>query len=153
MLSRAVRNRNPGNLRPRSSRPQWPAQTGIDDAQPAPPFARFSTNADGFCALGLWLLMAHNVWGLTTTTKKIGVFAPPGVDGNNTSAYAAGVAAKVGENADPNDPKARRALALAIAKWESPQSWLTAEINAGMKLSTDLWPDFLAAMPKKLGRR
>ncbi len=43
---------------------------------------------------------------------SVAVFAPPSE--NATEDYAAGVAAKVGENANPHDPAVRKALCKAI---------------------------------------
>jgi hypothetical protein len=142
---RAARNRNPGDLRPRSHAPAWPGQSDVDGGPPDPPYAIFATNADGWAALGLWLLYAHYIEGKTTTTAKIEVFAPAG-DDNDTSAYAAGVAAKVGEDANPADPAVRKALCIAISKWESSTAWPEAEIDSGMLLCESRWPAFQAAI-------
>ena len=141
---RPWRNFNPGDLRPRISRPQWPGMTAIDHGSGGP-FAIFPTRADGWAALGLWLLYAHDVMGLKTTTQKIRVFAPPSE--NDTADYASGVATKVGENADPHDPAVRIALCKAISHWEDYQAqWPEGELTAGMTLCDARWPGFLAGL-------
>lgn len=139
-LSRAARNRNPGNLRPRHNPPTWPGQSDIDTGAGGP-FAKFASDGDGWCALGLWLLFAHDVMGLKTTLAKISVFAPP-ADSNDTASYARQVAAKVGEHADPHNPAERRKLAMAIAHVESPTVWTGAVIAEGMALTDKRWPAF-----------
>lgn len=140
---RPFRNFNPGDLRPRQRAPQWPGMTAVDHGNGGP-FAIFSTRPDGWAALGLWLLFAHDVMGLKTVTEKIHVFAPPSE--NNTTDYAAGVAAQVGENANPHDLTVRKALCKAIAHWEDYQAqWPEAEIDAGMTLCDARWPGFLVA--------
>ena len=79
------------------------------------------------------------------TTLKIAVFAPPSE--NDTTSYAAGIAAKVGENANPHDVAVRKALCQAIAHWEDYQAqWPVAEIDSGMMLCDARWPGFLAAL-------
>jgi hypothetical protein len=114
------------------------------DHSPGGPFAIFASRPEGWAALGLWLLYAHDVMGLKTTSAKIHVFAPPSE--NNTTDYSAGVAAKVGENADPHDAAVRIALCKAIAHWEDYQAaWPEAEITSGMTLCDARWPGFLAA--------
>ena len=140
---RPFRNFNPGDLRPRQRAPQWPGMTAIDHGAGGP-FAIFASRPDGWAALGLWLLFAHDVMGLKTVTQKIHVFAPPSE--NDTADYAAGVAAKVGENANPHDPTVRKALCKAIAHWEDYQAqWPEAEIDSGMMLCDARWSSFLAA--------
>lgn len=140
---RPWRNSNPGDLRPRHDQPQWPGMAG-EDTNPGGPFAVFTTRSDGWCSLGLWLMYAHDVMGLKTTTQKIEVFAPPSE--NDTATYADDVAAKVGDNANPHDPQARIVLCKAIAHWEDYQAvWPEDEIIAGMKLADIRWPAFLAA--------
>jgi hypothetical protein len=139
-VPRAFRNLNPGNLRPRHNPPPWPKQTGVDTGAGGP-FAQFGTAADGWCALGLWLLYAHDVMGLVTTTQKISVFAPPD-DDNNTTSYCAQVVARVGDDADPHDSQVRYQLALAIAHVESNAQWPLDAIGAGINMSDVRWPAF-----------
>jgi hypothetical protein len=145
---RAERDRNPGDLRPRGHQPQWPGMSEVDNNPPDPPYATFPTNAKGWCGLGLWLLYAHYVEGKITTTSKIEVFAPPS-DDNDTSAYAAGIAEKVGENADPLDPAVRKAMSIAISKWESSTQWPESDIDEGITDSTQEWPTFYLAITGK----
>lgn len=143
MHHRPWRDSNPGDLRPRSHQPPWPGQNAID-TEPGGPFAMFASHADGWAALGLWLLDAHDNRGLKTTTQKIAVFAPPSE--NDTASYAAGIVRKMGEEADPHDPAVRKALCQAIAHWEDWQAqWPEGEIDAGMTLCGLRWPAFTIA--------
>lgn len=145
MTPRSLRNLNPGDLRPRASgEAPWPNQSGIDTDYPDPPYSRFPTAADGWCALGLWTLTAA-ARGLNTVALMIGTFAPPS-DGNATSDYTASVAKKLGvgvnDPIDPTDPKIRESLCRAIARWEGPETWADADIAAGMALCSQVWPAF-----------
>ena len=109
------------------------------------PFSVFATNEDGWAALGLWTLYAHDVMKLTTARQMISVFAPP--NENNTAAYIAGVERLVGTGPlDPHDFEVRKTLCKAIARWEDCHAvWPDPEINGGMLLSEAHWPGFLAA--------
>jgi hypothetical protein len=118
------------------------------DNGPGGPFAIFATRPDGWAALGLWLLDAHDNRGLRSVGAMIDVFAPPSE--NATASYAAGVAAKLGlaldADVDVHVVATRQALCQAIAHWEDYQAqWPIAEIAAGMILCDARWPAFLAA--------
>lgn len=142
---RPVRNRNPGDLRPRSQPPEWPGQDATDTG-PGGPFAVFQTNAEGWAALGLWCLDARYLRSMKTALQMISVFAPPSE--NDTASYAAGVAAKVGQgDLDLSDAATLEALCRAIAHWEEYHAgaWSDVEIASGMRLCTMHWPAYRAA--------
>lgn len=149
---RPVRNRNPGDLRPRDGMPAWPGQDTIDTG-PGGPFAIFQTIAEGWAALGLWCLDARYLRGLKTAEQMISVFAPPSE--NNTASYAAGVAALVGTgDLDLSNAGTLEALCKAIAHWEeSHPAWTDVEMVSGMRLCKAGWPAFraarLATVPKQ----
>lgn len=143
MHDRPVRNHNPGDLRPRSGPPPWPGQDTIDTG-PGGPFTIFQTNAEGWASLGIWCLDARYLRGLKTALQMISVFAPPSE--NDTTSYAAGVAAKVPGELDLSNAATLEALCRAIAHWEeSHPVWTDVEIASGMRLCTALWPAFRAA--------
>lgn len=141
---RPVRNKNPGDLRPRSKPPFWPGQDSIDTG-PGGPFAIFLTNAEGWASLGLWCLDARYLRGMQTAAQMISVFAPP--TENNTAAYTAGVVSKIGSGAlDLSDIATLEALCRAIAHWEeSHLVWNEVEIVSGMRLCQARWAGFRAA--------
>ena len=143
---RPARNRNPADLRPRSQQPPWPGQVAVDTG-PGGPFAIFASVPDGWAALGLWLLLAHDQWHLTTIRQMIGTFAP--WTENNTGAYTATVCQPLGITADtpvdPYNPIIRRAMMKAMAHVEDYKvQWSDDELDAGNTLVTALWPKFLA---------
>lgn len=144
MHDRPVRNRNPGDLRPRSGAPPWPGQEDID-AGPGGPFAIFLTAAEGWAALGLWCLDARYLRGLKSALQMISVFAPPSE--NETASYAAGVAERVGQgDLDLSNAGTLEALCRAIAHWEEARPvWSDVEITSGMRLCNASWPAYRAA--------
>ena len=143
---RPARNRNPADLRPRSQQPPWPGQVAVDTG-PGGPFAIFASVPDGWAALGLWLLLAHDQWHLTTVRQMIGTFAP--WTENDAGAYTATVCQPLGITADtpvdPYNPIIRRAMMKAMAHVEDYKvQWSDDELDAGNTLVTALWPKFLA---------
>lgn len=143
MHDRPIRNRNPGDLRPRGEAPAWPGQDDLDTGAGGP-FAVFITDAEGWASLGLWCLDARYLRGMRTAAQMIGVFAPP--TENDTAAYTAGIVAKVGAGSlDLSVTPTLRALCQAIAKWEeSHPIWTPAIIDSGMVLCASHWPAFRA---------
>jgi hypothetical protein len=141
---RPVRNRNPGDLRPRSEAPEWPGQVGLDTG-PGGPFSIFPTAAEGWAALGLWCLDARYLRGLRTARQMIEVFAPP-IE-NATALYVAGVVARVGmQPLDLSNTATLEVLCKAIAHWEeSHPVWTDVEITSGMTLCNAHWPAYRAA--------
>ena len=94
--ARADRNNNSGNLR-WDGKSKWQGMTGVDKDG----FVIFDTPANGDRALGINLMNQTRLHGLNTVSQIITKFAPQS-DGNNTAAYIANVAAKLG--VDPNAP-------------------------------------------------
>ncbi len=144
---RPFRNFNPLDLRPRSHVPPWPGQVGLDTA-PAGPFAIFASIPDGWCSGGLWLMMAHDLWGLTTVKAMIGTFAP-WIE-NNTAAYTETVCKPLGITettpVDPHDRVLRRALMKAMAHVEDYKvQWDDAALDQGNLLVDARWPAFRVA--------
>jgi hypothetical protein len=94
-------------------------------------------------------MYAHHYLGLMTTRAKIEVFAPPSE--NDTSDYAAGVVAKVGDSADPANESAAIGLCKAISHWEDYQAqWPEAELVSGIEAGLAEWPEWskgLGAQP------
>lgn len=96
--SLAVRNNNPGNLRPPPGG-KWAGQTGVDENG----FAVFSSPGAGKLAAEQNLIAKQTKHGLTTLSQIIGdpKFGwAPASDGNDPAAYAAAVGKAVG--IDPN---------------------------------------------------
>lgn len=87
-LPRGIRNNNPGNL-------NFVGQKGAH-REPGPNgrFAVFPTAEDGLRALRDQLIRYYHRDGLTSVAAMIGKWAPPS-DGNDTSAYARTVAARL----------------------------------------------------------
>lgn len=151
MTQRPWRNSNPGDLRVRHMAPPWPGQGSIDDPEGTSggPFAIFATRAEGWAALGLWLLLAHDEWGWQTVEKMIAAFAPP-VE-NNTNAYINLVCGKLrclpSTVVNPHDRVVRESLMRAIALAEAgPRvQWPDAEVTSALMLTEARWPAFLLA--------
>lgn len=149
---RPWRNSNPGDLRVRHQPPPWPGQTAIDDplALHGGPFAIFASRPDGWAAVGLWLLLAHDEWGWTTVRKMISAFAPP-QDNNDTNAYIDLVCSRLRVTPDtpvnPHDRVVREALmrAIALAEAGARVQWPAAEVQSALMLTEARWDAFLAA--------
>jgi hypothetical protein len=148
MSQRPWRNCNPGDLRVRHQAPPWPGQVSIDDL-PGGPFAIFASRSEGWAAIGLWLLLAHDEWGWTTVSRMIAAFAPP-VE-NNTNAYIDLVCAKLRvtpeTSVDVHDRVVREAMmrAIALAEAGARVIWPDAEVTSALTLTEARWPSFLAA--------
>jgi hypothetical protein len=138
---RPIRNLNPGDLRPRGEAPEWPGQDETDTG-PGGPFSIFLSIGDGWAALGLWCLDARYLRGLKTAAEMIAVFAPP--TENDTSSYAAGVSARMGNDPlDLSDAKTLEQLCRAISHFEEAHEyWTDAQISGGMALCGLRWPTF-----------
>jgi hypothetical protein len=112
----AVRNNNPGNLR-WDGRSQWQGMTGVDPNG----FVQFDTPESGQRALSINLANQANLHGLNTVRKIIAKYAPPS-DHNNTDAYVASVAGKLGvgpdDAIDPTDPRVNQAMQSVIVPTE-----------------------------------
>ena len=102
---RGVRNNNPGNIdyNPRNA---WQGQLGLEVGVTSPRFARFDTPENGIRALGKLLINYRgkdgmpNVGGpgIDTVRETITRWAPG--NENNTEAYIAAVARRLGVNAN-----------------------------------------------------
>ncbi|MBP6953008.1 MULTISPECIES: structural protein P5 [Pseudomonas] len=102
---RGVRNNNPGNIdyNPRNA---WQGQLGLEVGVPSPRFARFDTPENGIRALGKLLINYRGKDGMPgvggpgidTVRETITRWAPG--NENNTDAYIAAVARRLGVNAN-----------------------------------------------------
>lgn len=102
---RGVRNNNPGNIdyNPRNA---WQGQLGLEVGVPSPRFAHFDTPENGIRALGKLLINYRGKDGMPgvggpgidTVRETITRWAPG--NENNTEAYIAAVARRLGVNAN-----------------------------------------------------
>lgn len=102
---RGVRNNNPGNIdyNPRNA---WQGQLGLEVGVPSPRFARFDTPENGIRALGKLLINYRGKdgmpgvggAGIDTVRETITRWAPG--NENNTEAYIAAVARRLGVSAN-----------------------------------------------------
>ena len=102
---RGVRNNNPGNIdyNPRNA---WQGQLGLEVGVPSPRFARFDTPENGIRALGKLLINYRGKDGMPgvggpgidTVRETITRWAPG--NENNTDAYIAAVARRLGVSAN-----------------------------------------------------
>lgn len=102
---RGVRNNNPGNIdyNPRNA---WQGQLGLEVGVPSPRFARFDKPENGIRALGKLLINYRGKDcmpgvggpGIDTVRETISRWAPG--NENNTEAYIAAVARRLGVNAN-----------------------------------------------------
>lgn len=103
--TRGVRNNNPGNIdyNPRNA---WQGQLGLEVGVPFPRFARFDIPENGIRALGKLLINYRGKDGMPgvggpgidTVRETITRWAPG--NENNTEAYIAAVARRLGVNAN-----------------------------------------------------
>lgn len=128
------RNRNPGNLRP--PRTWTPAGLAGTFTGVSGTFCVFATEARGWEALARRVLQLHRS-GSDTVREIIAIWAPP--TENNTNAYIAGVAGKLGvrpdQPIDPRQPAVMLALAEAIRQHEGLRTdppWSATERDAGL---------------------
>lgn len=135
--SRAWRNRNPGNLRIRTTKP--PVDHVAVDNSPGGPFGIYGSECDGWADLTARILQLYRN-GSTTCAQIINVWAPP-ADHNDTHSYATGVAVALGVHVhDPINPSrlsVMRGLARAIQRQEGKRNdpaWDMGEFEAGLLL-------------------
>ncbi|WP_421552286.1 structural protein P5 [Pseudomonas yamanorum] len=118
---RGVRNNNPGNIdyNPRNA---WQGQLGLEVGVPSPRFARFDTPENGIRALGKLLINYRGKDGtpgvggpgIDTVRETITRWAPG--NENNTEAYIAAVARRLGVNAnDVIDVRKPATLGVMVA--------------------------------------
>lgn len=139
LASRPWRNNNPGDLRCLSGSQKWDGQVGVDNG-PGGPFAIFTNRTMGWRALAVCLLTYFEQHCLDTVDAICDRWAPPS-DGNDTSAYTALVAAKVGvtrfEMVDLRDEATLTGLcaAIALAEGGARLPWIEDERTAGIRLA------------------
>lgn len=113
MVTRGIRNNNPGNIR--VSKDQWEGMTGDDGA-----FVTFDSPESGVRALGKNLL-SYGRQGYDSIEKIINRWAPP--NENDTKAYIDSVVAATGipatQSLDLSDPDTLSSLAQAISFHET----------------------------------
>lgn len=129
-LPRGIRNNNPGNIRHGSN---W---NGLAEEQPDSAFCTFIKPEYGIRAMGKILLNYQKLYGLDTVSEIINRWAPP-VE-NDTGAYAAHVAEKIG--VDPDEKISvysnLQGLVLAIIKHENGQQpYDIATIQRGIEMA------------------
>lgn len=149
--SRAWRNRNPGNMRLRSTKP--PVDHVAVDNDPGGPFGIYGSERDGWADLAarviqLWDGGVKSIGPLklkpVTQQEKgiIWIWAPP-EDGNLTNIYIDGVAKALGVRPgqsipDPRDMAVMAVIADAIRRHEglgSDPAWDPAQREAGFRLA------------------
>lgn len=137
MTARGVRNNNPGNIdfNPRND---WVGQLGLEEGVPKPRFARFDEPENGIRALGKLLINYRGKdgmpgvggKGIDTVLETVNRWAP--ANENNTQAYAAAVAKRLGvKPTDPiniKDPATLRGMVLSIIIHENGGNPYKAEV-------------------------
>lgn len=127
MISRGIRNNNPGNL-DKSNSP-W---KGKIDNPAEPRFETFDTPVNGIRALAKVLLTYYRVHRLITVQSIITRWAPPSE--NDTNAYAKAVAKALGVSPhtviNVENPDTLRALVEAIIWHENGQQPYTRTVLA-----------------------
>ena len=126
--ARGVRSNNPGNI-DYNPRNQWEGQLGLEVGVPKPRFARFDTAENGIRALGKLLLNYRGKDGMPgvgkpgidTPLEFISRWAPS--NENNTQAYAAAIAKRLGvglrDSINMADPNTLRETVLGIIVHEN----------------------------------
>lgn len=134
--SRAWRNRNPGNLRIRTTKP--PVDHVAIDNNPGGPFGIYGTETEGWADLVARLIQLHGQ-GKDTIHEIISIWAPQME--NDTNAYIQFVSRRMGipphQPIDPRKLVIARGLALAICAMEGRRSdpaWDEGEREAGLLL-------------------
>jgi hypothetical protein len=133
MISRGLRNNNPGNLRSGST--PWLGQAQV---QSDPDFVVFTTPEYGIRALAKTLMTYSRVHGCGTVRALIDRFAPPSE--NDTQAYVAAVSESCGVPPDTPidlaDPMMMGRLVEAVIRQENGrQPYTPAQISAGLALA------------------
>lgn len=142
-LPRGARNNNPGNIdyNPRNA---WQGQLGLELGVPKPRFARFDTAENGIRALGKLLLNYRGKDGIPgagkpgidTPLEFISRWAPS--NENNTQAYAAAIAKRLGvgvrDSINMADPRTLRETVLGIIVHENGSNpYSAAVIDEGVR--------------------
>jgi hypothetical protein len=133
VISRGLRNNNPGNIR--KSKDQW---KGLRTRQTDSQFFQFESMAYGYRALMTILRNYQRKYGLRTVSDVIRRWAPPSE--NNTNAYICAVCRELqipvtdGVELDLEDKRTLTALASAISKVENGTPAVAADVEAGYDL-------------------
>ncbi len=129
-LPRGIRNNNPGNIRHGD---KW---DGLAAEQPDSAFCTFIDPEHGIRAMGKILLNYQKRYGIDTVAGIIGRWAPP--NENDTGAYAAHVAEKIGVDPDENISvfSNLQGLVLAIIQHENGQQpYNLSTIQRGIEMA------------------
>lgn len=129
MMTRGIRDNNPGNLRP--GRTPWRGQTAVEDG-----YCVFDTPENGIRALAKQLLVYQDDHDCHTVRDIVGRWAPP-EDHNDTAAYIAAVADQLGVDPDVaidlHDALRLATLTQAIITHENgPDNYTLAQIDGGI---------------------
>ena len=134
-LPRAVRNNNPGNLRPAPH--PYPGQVAIERDPKLGDYAMFANEMDGWRELGA-LLIRYQLRGLNTPQRVINCFAPPS-DSNPTTAYvhevADGLHVEADTPVDLHQWPVMYALCCTIGRFEAGtnQHWHDSQRRAALR--------------------
>lgn len=135
MISRGLRNNNPGNIRISAEKWQGEIQPSQDAA-----FKQFRDMAHGYRAMFKLLYNYQKKYGLSTIRGLIGRWAP--ASENHTEAYVAAVAAGVGIPADIRIETMHRddmvKMVAAMSKVENGVPAIMADVEAGWNLFAKL---------------
>jgi hypothetical protein len=133
VISRGLRNNNPGNIR--KSKDRW---KGLRASQTDSQFFQFESMAYGYRALMTILRNYQRKYGLRTVSDVIRRWAPPSE--NNTNAYICTVCRELQipvtyeVELDLEDKRTLTALASAISKVENGTPAVAADVEAGYDL-------------------
>lgn len=130
MLTRGIRNNNPGNIKHSNS--DW---LGMRDTQTDKTFVQFVSDEYGFRALAKTLQTYKYRHEIDTVAGIIKRYAPDS-DGNPTEAYAKYVADRlgVGVNQTININERMGALLAAISRYETGKEYSSDIIDKGLAL-------------------
>lgn len=130
-MQRALRNKNPGNIKDAAGNP-WLGKIGVDDAG----FVQFESNELGLRALAR-VLRNYASNGYRTIHDIVYRYAPP-ADNNPTESYIRTVVSVSGIPAnamlDLTDAHTLERIMLGIIKHETGMPWSVAEIRRGIQL-------------------
>ncbi len=131
MLSRGLRNKNPGNIRINRSRFQGEVVPSSDSE-----FKEFMSLAWGYRAMFLIIHNYNQLYGINTLDKIIGRWAPE--EENDTNAYISVVAKRLncsrGSHIDSLNPEIMIPMVWSMSKIENGVDPELQEIEVGWKL-------------------
>lgn len=130
MISRGLRNNNPGNIRLDGT--DWQGEVPSKDKS----FKTFKTMAWGYRAMFVTLNTYQTKHKLRTIREMIGRWAPP--NENNTENYVSAVAAGAGVDADSAVTSTNRdvmvPIVAAMSRMENGRAAVMVDVEAGWKL-------------------